>query len=198
VTDRPFDPYAMLQVARHAEPDVIQAAYRALARRIHPDHSDDPAAQVRMAELNRAWEVLGDPIRRAAYDREQAAAGGSGASATGTRAWTQRADPGTPATERGPAGQPTGRGGTPAWRVGPDGEGGAGPPPGNPWGTVLDFGRHIGWSMGEIARVDPGYLEWLERQPAGRRYREEIDRTLRRSGRRTDDGPQKGPTRRGR
>ena len=197
MTDRPFDPYAVLQVARHADADVIQAAYRALARRVHPDHSDDPAAHIRMAELNRAWEILGDPARRAAFDRE-GPAGGPGATATRSRAWTPRADPGAPAAERGAAGQPTGPSGAPAWRVGPDGEGGAGPPPGNPWGTVLDFGRHIGWSMGEIARVDPGYLEWLERQPAGRRYREEIDRTLRRSGRRTDGGPEPRPSRRGR
>ena len=48
-----------------------------------------------------------------------------------------------------------------------DGTGGAGPPPGRPSGSVLDFGRHIGWSIGEIARFDPGYLEWLEAPPRG-------------------------------
>ena len=53
--------------------------------------------------------------------------------------------------------------------MGPNGQGGAGPPPGNPQGTVLDFGRHIGWSIGEISRVDPGYLEWLDKQPQGSR-----------------------------
>ena len=42
--------------------------------------------------------------------------------------------------------------------------------------------------MGEIARVDPGYLVWLADRPEGRRYVEEIDTLLRRSGfRQTDD-----------
>jgi curved DNA-binding protein CbpA len=66
-----------------------------------------------------------------------------------------------------------------------DGTGGAGRPPGRPSGSVLDFGRHLGWSIGEIARVDPGYLEWLETQPAGRPYVDEIDATLRAIGFRT-------------
>jgi hypothetical protein len=44
------------------------------------------------------------------------------------------------------------------------------------------FGRHIGWSIGEIARVDPGYLEWLEAKPQGKHYVEEIDAVLKRAG----------------
>ena len=60
----------------------------------------------------------------------------------------------------------------------PDGTGAAGPAPGRPSGSVLDFGRHIGWSIGEIARVDPGYLEWLEDRPEGKALAEEIDATL--------------------
>ena len=64
-----FDPYAILQVSQDADQDVLQAAYRALARRLHPDHSDDPTAGAQMAQLNAAWETLGDPERRAAYDR---------------------------------------------------------------------------------------------------------------------------------
>jgi hypothetical protein len=51
----------------------------------------------------------------------------------------------------------------------------AGPPPGRPSGSVLDFGRYAGWSLGEIARHDVDYLEWLERSPSGRRLRAEID-----------------------
>jgi Exodeoxyribonuclease X-like C-terminal len=39
---------------------------------------------------------------------------------------------------------------------------------------VLDFGRHVGWSLGEIARVDPGYLQWLASHRDGGRYRAEI------------------------
>jgi curved DNA-binding protein CbpA len=59
-----------------------------------------------------------------------------------------------------------------------DGTGGAGKPPGRPSGSVLDFGRHIGWSLGEIARVDAGYLVWLADREEGEPYRDEIDDIL--------------------
>ena len=61
----------------------------------------------------------------------------------------------------------------------PDGDGAAGPPPGNPSGSVLTFGRYAGWSLGEIARRDLEYIEWLDRMPIGRPYRDEIDAILR-------------------
>jgi curved DNA-binding protein CbpA len=64
----------------------------------------------------------------------------------------------------------------------PDGTGAAVRPPGRPSGSVLDFGRHMGWSLGEIARVDVGYLVWLADRPEGARYRAEIDAILGRSG----------------
>jgi curved DNA-binding protein CbpA len=63
-----------------------------------------------------------------------------------------------------------------------DGTGAAGHPPGRPSGSVLQFGRHIGWSLGEIARVDPGYLVWLAERPEGARFRDEIDGLLDRLG----------------
>ncbi|MGK2852157.1 MAG: hypothetical protein ACSLFN_14785, partial [Candidatus Limnocylindrales bacterium] len=66
-----------------------------------------------------------------------------------------------------------------------DGDGAAGPPPGNPSGSLLNFGRYNGWSLGEIARADLEYIEWLDRTPIGRPYRDEIDGLLRRAGRRT-------------
>ena len=69
-----------------------------------------------------------------------------------------------------------------------DGTGGAGPPPGRPSGSVLDFGRHVGWSLGEIARFDPGYLVWLAERPDGAPYREEIDALLRLQGVRRPTG----------
>jgi hypothetical protein len=65
-----------------------------------------------------------------------------------------------------------------------DGAGAAGAPPGNPSGSVLNFGRYAGWSLGEIARADLEYVEWLDRMPIGRPYRDEIDAILRRTGRR--------------
>ena len=63
-----------------------------------------------------------------------------------------------------------------------DGTGGAGPAPGRPSGSVLQFGRHLGWSIGEVARVDPGYLVWLAERGEGEPYREEIDAALQRIG----------------
>ena len=66
----------------------------------------------------------------------------------------------------------------------PDGLGAAGPPPGRPSGSVLNFGRYSGWSLGEIARRDLEYIEWLDRMPIGRTYRDEIDAILRAAGRR--------------
>ena len=63
-----------------------------------------------------------------------------------------------------------------------DGTGAAGAPPGHPSGSVLPFGRHVGWSLGEIARVDPGYLLWLAERAEGMRYRDEINAILGRLG----------------
>jgi len=60
--------YEILQVDPRAEPEVLEAAFRRLARKYHPDVSDTDDAAERMKELNAAYEVLGDPARRAAYD----------------------------------------------------------------------------------------------------------------------------------
>jgi hypothetical protein len=64
------DPYATLQVSPAADADIIEAAYRVLARRYHPDLNRSADATERMAQINAAWDVLRDPERRAAYDRE--------------------------------------------------------------------------------------------------------------------------------
>jgi hypothetical protein len=68
-------------------------------------------------------------------------------------------------------------------------------PPGNPSGSVVSFGRFAGWSLGEIARVEPEYLEWLDRMPIGRMYQAEIDGLLRASGHRSAAIDTAGPTR---
>ncbi len=81
----------------------------------------------------------------------------------------------------------TGHGYDPSMRR-PDGQGAAGRPPGAPSGSVLGFGRYAGWSLGQIARADPDYLEWLDRMPIGRTYRDEVDALLRRLGRRGPAG----------
>jgi hypothetical protein len=48
----------------------------------------------------------------------------------------------------------------------------------------MTFGRYVGWSLGEISRRDLEYIEWLDRMPIGRPYRDEIDVILRAAGRR--------------
>jgi hypothetical protein len=58
--------YDVLGVPASATQAEVRAAYRAAARDHHPDAGGDPG---RMRALNVAWAVLGDPVRRAAYDR---------------------------------------------------------------------------------------------------------------------------------
>jgi curved DNA-binding protein CbpA len=62
------DYYAMLQVDPRADPEVIEAAYRRLARKWHPDANANPEAAAMMQQLNEAYEVLRDPARRRAHD----------------------------------------------------------------------------------------------------------------------------------
>jgi curved DNA-binding protein CbpA len=167
-----LDPYSVLQVDPTASHEVIAAAYRALARRFHPDVLPGHEAQTRMVAINAAWELIGDEQRRALWDR--AHRGTSYAVPGATNGATMPA-----AASATGAFQPGGH----RWGLGMrPGTGAAGPPPGRPSGGVLEFGRHIGWSMGEIARVDPGYLVWLESRPEGRPYAAEIDAMLRRIG----------------
>lgn len=66
--DDPAGHYATLGVAPTAPAQTISAAFRAAARRYHPDvpGTGNAAAFIRASE---AYEVLGDPVRRAAYDR---------------------------------------------------------------------------------------------------------------------------------
>ncbi len=67
-----LDPYRTLLVHPEADAEIIQAAYRKLAQRYHPDVAGSPDAAARMAELNAARDLLADPERRAAYDRAAA------------------------------------------------------------------------------------------------------------------------------
>lgn len=63
------DLYRILQVDSSADPDVIEAAYKRLARRFHPDlNRGDPAAEEQMKRINEAFRVLGKPDLRADYD----------------------------------------------------------------------------------------------------------------------------------
>jgi curved DNA-binding protein CbpA len=215
------DPYKVLQVDPEAEDEVIEAAYRRLARKYHPDVAPGPESQDRMVRINQAWEMLKDSTRRAAVDRARARARAAAATVASSDAKARTASAGRPATEPEPArpmyraaetagpppnwptsvtdpipagsGAPA-QGGAADWTPGRSTSGSrygaaassesAGPPPGNPSGTVLTFGRYAGWSLGEIGRTDLEYLEWLDRMPIGRAYQAEIDTLLRARGRR--------------
>jgi molecular chaperone DnaJ len=64
------DYYEVLGVARGATDTDIKSAYRQLARRHHPDVSKDKVgAETRFKEINEAYEVLSDPVKRQRYDR---------------------------------------------------------------------------------------------------------------------------------
>jgi curved DNA-binding protein len=63
------DYYGVLGVSKNADQAAIKAAYRSLARTLHPDVNKDPAAGERFKKVNEANAVLGDPEKRAKYDR---------------------------------------------------------------------------------------------------------------------------------
>jgi curved DNA-binding protein CbpA len=144
------DPYEVLGVPRSASIRQIRMAYLDRARKAHPDLVGHRGTDV-MRVLNEAWATLKDPERRSALDASATPAGS-----------------GSPVDERSRAADGT----KPFWT------GAAGPPPGRPSGSVLDFGIFAGWSLGEIARRDRGYLVWLRDRSDGKPYREEIDRLV--------------------
>jgi molecular chaperone DnaJ len=133
-----FDPYAVLQVVPSAEQEVLNAAFKALALKYHPDHDGTRRAADKMAELNRAYALVRDPTSRAAHDRSRRA----------TIAGISVAASGRP--------------------------GAVAPPTVSSGGSVLGFGRYVGWSLRDLARHDPDYLLWLSRHSSGIRYRTEI------------------------
>ncbi len=147
-----------------------------------------------MAAINAAWELIGDPAKRAAFDASApscAADARRGRASARRRARPRRRrTPPAPGGRRGRRRRPAARrrcratGRRAARRraaattprcAPPTGSARPGRRPGNPSGSVLNFGRYAGWSLGEIARSDIEYIEWLDRMPIGRPYRDEID-----------------------
>jgi curved DNA-binding protein CbpA len=142
------DAYEILQIHPSALPEVVEAAYRVLAMLHHPDRKGSPDGSA-MAELNWAYATLRDPEQRIAYDRDRVAISiGSPARSTLLRRMEQTMNA---AVDRDTA---------------------------SPARMVLDFGRYEGLSLGQVARTDPAYLEWLKRHSSGLRYRHAIDEVM--------------------
>jgi curved DNA-binding protein CbpA len=157
VTDDDFDAYSVLQVAPQAEEFVLEAAYRALARHFHPDGTTPDNA--RMAEINRAYDLVRTGERRKRYDRLHR---------------VRPMGPGLAGESPSMAAQAFG-GRVPPPSTGPGGNGAAG------GGTsmTVDFGRYAGWRLKDLVKHDPDYMRWLSRHSSGVRYRNQIVDLLR-------------------
>jgi DnaJ-class molecular chaperone len=71
------DPYEVLGVPKAANATDVKKAYRKLAKKLHPDaNKKDPKAAAKFAELNSAYEIVGDEKKRAAFDRGEIDADG--------------------------------------------------------------------------------------------------------------------------
>jgi curved DNA-binding protein CbpA len=103
----------------------------------------------KMIALNNAWAVISDEAMRASYDKSRAALAPRATQARPSYQTTP-----TRPTTAAPSGAPTLR------------------------STILDFGRYQGWSLEQVARHDPDFLEWLSRMPIGRPYQGEIATVL--------------------
>lgn len=158
--------YKRLMVDEAADAEVIQLVYRRLAQRYHPDLDPSADAERRMATLNEAYAVLRDPDLRAQYDAALAARRDTAVDHGASRYSSAPGASGSYADGRSRSDARYGE---------------AGKPIGPPAGSLVSFGRYRGWTLGQIRRHDPDFLEWLMKMPIGRPYRDEITTLLRRS-----------------
>src|SRR5580700_8868523 len=78
------DPYSVLGVAKSASEAEIKKAFRALAKKHHPDtKGGDETAQKKFQEISAAYDILGDKEKRAKFDRGEIDANGNPAYGAG-------------------------------------------------------------------------------------------------------------------
>ncbi|MGH2462789.1 MAG: DnaJ domain-containing protein [Candidatus Limnocylindria bacterium] len=158
-----FDAYRALQIRHDADDIVVEAAFRVLARRYHPDAPSGDAA--RMAEINRAYDLLRTPIRRRRYDRERHTPVGPGRTSFRSSASSSDSSLVSPSVPSPPT-----NGSAPYAEVKSNGQ--------QPPSSVIDFGRYQGWTLKDLSKHDPDYLRWLARSSGGVRYRNQIHQLL--------------------
>lgn len=144
------DLYKVLQVDVDAEQDVIAAAYKVLARKLHPEKDLTGLHEVWLAALNRAYATLKDPAARRAYNARR----------------TAELIPVGPGEDPKDYHRLSGGALTERLKAGPNGV--------HVDTLTIGFGRYAGWTLGAVARTDPEYLRWLSRHSSGIRYRAAI------------------------
>lgn len=150
------DHYKLLQVDPGADLDVIKAAYKALARKLHPDDDFTGIQDYHLKELTRAFNILRDPAERKAYDLRRAYRM-RWPMGPGLDEVPEEAELTTHLAERVQAKMDEAE--TPDQRR-------------------LDFGRYTGQTLRDIANQDPDYLRWLARHSSGIRFRSTILKIL--------------------
>ena len=173
--------YEIMMLHPSATPEVIGAVYRQLAKQYHPDHAG-PESEGRMAEINEAFAILGDPTKRARYDQI------IGITAGPTDQAASKATPSSDAARASAPGATNLKYEAGGWSVrelwepapAPPTYGEAGPPPRNlpARGRVISYGRYRGWTVSQVASFDRNYIEWLSRSMAGRQYQADLDKVL--------------------
>lgn len=65
--------YDILQINQNASPEIIEKAYKTLAKKYHPDlqeESNKKEAEEILKEINEAYEILSNPEKKASYDQD--------------------------------------------------------------------------------------------------------------------------------
>ena len=150
------DHYKTLQVDREADPDVIKAAYKALARKLHPDDDFTGIDEYKLKELTHAFNILHDPAERKAYDLRRVYVSRMQPIGPGPDSVHEEVELTTHLAERVQAHMDEEEADE----------------------RRLDFGRYLGMTLREIARQDPDYLRWLARHSSGIRFRAAILKIL--------------------